>query len=303
MLLNGESRPEIYPQPIVSTKVLRVLTASNKDGSEMNEAAKEKLHGVVYDRLRYEHVDSMLTTMPQVTQQMHEEVATKLQELQATQQATADKSTLKALQDACQLQQIPLAMSLALRLTTANGMEAGIRIANHFGRVTVATALDSLLQHRRAMDMILAGHQPQMMAVDEAPAASAYDSYQSHGSGVTAGDYGYTDASGGYDNHEDDYQQPMQQAGGILSRKASLKQQQQQAPGYNPKTVTPTTASGSENAVNGTCASKNPFAIVKSGMTPQKRTSSMIDGLQSSPSPKKPTLNVSPYYSYTVMHF
>ena len=76
-------------------------------------------------------------------------------------QFEADKAVLKALQDACQRQRIPLALSLALQLRTERVIETAITVANHFGRAVVAEALDTILENKRALAAALQAQQMQ----------------------------------------------------------------------------------------------------------------------------------------------
>jgi len=66
-------------------------------------------------------------------------------------------------------------------------------------------------------------------------------------------------------------------------------------PTAKPTVVSPTFSSaGSGSAEKEKAPARNPFAVVSSGHTPQKRKN-VFDGIQdmkASPSPKKPTLNV-----------
>ena len=66
-------------------------------------------------------------------------------------------------------------------------------------------------------------------------------------------------------------------------------------PTSKPTVVSPTfTSAGSGSAEKEKAPARNPFAVVSSGHTPQKRKN-VFDGIQdmkASPSPKKPTLNV-----------
>lgn len=285
VLLNGESKPAIYPQPVVSTKGLRVQISTHRDGNDWNEAAKEKMHGLLWEKLKVDHLQQSLTTLQQLgsgaLQSAFLEDMSRIEEEVRAQQSQSDKVTLKAFQDACQMQQLPMALSLAVRLQETKAIAAGIKIANHFGRVTVAEALDTMLQHREALE----AYQAQMLQAAE-PGYSQYD----------------VASSGHYQEENQNFaSQSVDPAGssasgGILSRKASLKQQQQQdfaSAGLSKKVIVSPDA---DQHTNNASKSLNPFA--KTGMTPQKKRTadSMLEGLdlqKSSPSPKKPTLNVS----------
>jgi hypothetical protein len=148
VLLNGESKPAIYPQPVVSTKSLRIAIVTHRDGNDYNEATKEKMHGLLWEKMKVDHLNyevQQLTGKPELM----EELQTLESALEA-QSLASDKLVLASFQEACSMQQIPLALSLGLRLKTSKSLMAGIKIANHFGRATVAEALDGMMQHRQA---------------------------------------------------------------------------------------------------------------------------------------------------------
>lgn len=282
VLLNGESKPAIYPQPVVSTKALRIAIATNKDGTDFNEAAKEKMHGLLWEKMKTDHLSHEISEVMGKPERMEE-----LQTLEAaleTQQLASDKLVLAAFQEACSTQQIALALSLGLRLKTTKSLMAGIKVANHFGRAQVAEALDGMLQHRQALEMY---QQQVQQAALVGGVAGGYEASQSQ----------YGAMSGAYDSYQDAPEQDSP-TGGVLSRKASLKQQYKQpAPSSSAtdalkKVVSPDTYSQEVVEVKKADTAKplNPFAVNKTGQTPQKRTASVLENLES-PSPKK--LNVS----------
>lgn len=282
VLLNGESKPAIYPQPVVSTKALRIAIATNKDGTDFNEAAKEKMHGLLWEKMKTDHLSHEISEVMGKPERMEE-----LQTLEASleaQQLASDKLVLAAFQEACSTQQIALALSLGLRLKTTKSLMAGIKVANHFGRAQVAEALDGMLQHRQALEL----YQQQVQQA-AAGSVAGYDASQSQ--------YGNVHGSLGYDSYQDAPEQDSPTAG-VLSRKVSLKQQYKQpAPSSSAtealkKVVSPDTYSQDVVEVKKADTAKplNPFAVNKTGQTPQKRTASVLENLES-PSPKK--LNVS----------
>jgi hypothetical protein len=84
--------------------------------------------------------------------------------------------------------------------------------------------------------------------------------------------------------------------GGVLSRKVSLKHPNKQSTYTEAKKiVSPESHQYTPNdskKVEVVAKPLNPFAVNKTGQTPQKRTASVLENLES-PSPKKPVLNVS----------
>lgn len=282
VLLNGENKPAVYPQPVVSTRTLRVNIATVKNGTQMNEAQKEKFHAMLWDDAKIAHIEAEYADIAAMGIVSEEMVA--LEEQMKAQQLTVDKSILKAFQEACQGQQLPLAMSLALRIRTTKVIEAAIKVANHFGRASVARSLDQILEHKRAIEDMQAQAQQQMNA-----------SYQTE----------MYDQGSSYSNRlEDEYEEQSahNHNANALSRKASIKQQSLPQTSHHNSSKAVTPDSSSNNAVSfeeKPSKSLNPFAINKTGMTPMKRktVADGVDDLKSSPSPKKPSLNVSHNYS------
>jgi len=193
---------------------------------------------------------------------------------------------LKALQDACQRQRIPLALSLALQLRTEHVIETAITVANHFGRAVVAEALDTILAHKRALAAALLAQQ-QGPVYHDGPAYSSSEyaheednhyqdapSFDAESSPVPNRNVTFAEETNTLSNKLSRTMPP-------LSTKPSIAQ-----------VVSPTLTGSAEKEK---APARNPFAVVSSGTTPQKRKN-VFDGIQdmkASPSPKKPTLNVS----------
>lgn len=298
VLLNGESRPAIYPQPVVSTRPLSVPVPSMKDGKDVGDVHKERMHSILWDNALTMHGESLLavtsaaTAAGQVTVEDPEELEKRVTLLQFE----ADKAVLKALQDACQRQRIPLALSLALQLRTEKVIEAAITIANHFGRAVVAEALDNILEHKRALAAQLEEQQLQNQGHSVAYSSSEYapaDEDMYHEAPTFDAPTSPPRASGAekrvnFNFHGDTA------AGGNLSNKLTkaLPGAAFKAQAVSPENMLQDSAEKAEKPAP--APARNPFAVVSTGHTPQKRKN-VFDGIQdmkASPSPKKPTLNV-----------
>lgn len=308
VLLNGESRPAIYPQPVVSTRPLSVPVPCVKDGKDVGDVHKERMHAILWDNALTMHGEALLaeTTAAVAAGQVTVEDPEELEKRVSLLQFEADKAVLKALQDACQRQRIPLALSLALQLRTEKVIEAAITIANHFGRAVVAEALDNILEHKRALAAQL--EEQQLQNQNQVLYASQGGAYSSSEYAPAEEDV-YSDApsydapaspprnNGSERRVNFSFNSDSTAAVNLSSRLSKA------IPGAGNKTqvVSPALFSHGENPDSAEKAEKpaaaparNPFAVVSSGHTPQKRKN-VFDGIQdmkASPSPKKPTLNV-----------
>lgn len=309
VLLNGESRPAIYPQPVVSTRSLRVPVPSLRDGKDIGDVHKERMHAIVFGAAMTAHTEAALIETNALTAagKLTVEDPAALLERCNLLEFEADKAVLTALQDACQRQRTALALSLALQIRAEKTLMAAITIANHFGRTAVAELLDGLLEQKQALSaQLLAAQQ----GFQEGATSQDYPSY-------TASEYApeeenlFVDNAPSFDAPasppSDSRQRQVgnggdrrvnfaaEATGGALSGKVGSK-----APGTlfaasKAPVVSPAVAGqGSAEKVKDSSA-RNPFAVVSSGATPQKRKN-VFDGIQemkASPSPKKPALNVS----------
>jgi hypothetical protein len=208
---------------------------------------------------------------------MNEEMESLQQEIEK-QQLAVDKGLLQSFQQACQSQQIPQAMNYALRLQQTKSYAAAIKIANHFGRTSVARSLDEMLKAKLALEQLQA--QMQMGYYGQGHESEGVHHTQQY-SQAFGSEYQEMDASNGV---------------GMLSRKASLKQQPNNI--AMSKIVSPDAAISSESQQDKPKKSLNPFAI---GSNNNKESTPLKRGMEeskSSPSPKKPALNVSPFIDF-----
>ena len=265
VLLNGENRPAVYPQPVVSLKQLRINQVSMRDGNQWNEQTKEKNHQLLWESLRLSHYENELLDMSKNGMMMGEEMETLQQEIEK-QQVIVDKSLLASFQQACQAQHIPQAMNYALRLKQTKSLKVAITIANHFGRTSVARSLDAMYQRKVQLEQLQAQMQMGMYPGEDVAASQSQQ----------------------YSQAFDDGFQEIDTSANLLSRKASMKQQPSTSFKHN--AVSPDTHTESQEKPK---KSLNPFAVNNSGSTPMKRG---MDEVKGSPSPKKPTLNVSPFH-------
>jgi hypothetical protein len=149
--LSGESRPLIYPQPVVTAKPLRIPIAEVPHGKDKEkvEAANLRLHELVWMQAMTAHKEVMKTEQDVFGLLPIEESSNETLEARyEKQQVEADKTVLKMLQEACKTHELAKAFDLAHKLRTMKALQAGKQIANKFGRPQVAAKLDDLLEER-----------------------------------------------------------------------------------------------------------------------------------------------------------
>ena len=287
VLLNGESKPAVYPTPVVSTRKLRVSLVEKKDGHKLSEALMDKSHQLMWGLAKTSHWECVKNDLDMLGPTASGVL--DVQDLEArlqAQQKEADKVFLTLMQDACMEQRDAVALNLAFKLRSLKAMEAGIKIANNMGRTTLAAALDAIIDQKLQAEQMQMEMQQSMLPPAEVPHPVAAMS-------------SYTQESQLYAemNQESNY------IAGKLSSKVSnsgalpLKPTQSKA-----KTVSPVADESSRDRDSDAVshskpsvgkAGYNPFAV-SSTASPMKRknTFSAVQDLKTSPSPKKPAMSV-----------
>lgn len=147
VLLNGENRPAIYPQPVVSTKALRLPITETREGKDKGAAQNERVHQFLLENAFTCHLEADL----QDAELKGSAAAAHLSEQLDTQQLATDKVLLGLFQEACRLQRSAPALDLALRLRTEECISSAITVANHFGRSALAARVEDILAARQAL--------------------------------------------------------------------------------------------------------------------------------------------------------
>ncbi len=273
VLLNGESKPKVFPRPTTSQKDLYIPVAESKETKDANQQS----HHLVYAQALLSHADNSkleqdVFGLRAVDNLSDEDYEMRYEELQKE----ADKSVLKIFQSACRSENVTKAMDLCYKIRSDNGIEAGITLANNFGLTKVAEILDDIKSIRAEETKALEAAQQQEQYQDYEHGTNQYESYVQDESTPL-----YANAQDDQpDNYEEDYQGPAQDenyenngATGALSRKASFK------------SVTPALGATEEDAPT----FDNPF---RKNASPERKKRNIGDlhhiakELKSSPSPK-----------------
>lgn len=186
VLLNGEKKPSVYPQPVISTKPLKIPLAStnpiplltadkgkdSKASANAGEASnKEKFYNYHYETLKYRHLENSVNQRyalynldyyhsSQAPEDIEKisiyetiEMTSYVEEMKNHHQQY-DRMLLKFFQEALVSQQIPFATSLLYQMNSLNTLQAAIVISNHFGKRNLAEKIDIILQQKQQMMMM-----------------------------------------------------------------------------------------------------------------------------------------------------
>lgn len=261
ILLNGESRPAIYPQPIMSSKALHVPVLECEVGRERDDL-HAKGHAFALESMLRCHLDAERELVA-LSGWVPDGLALDQYEVRCDElYLLADKATLRMFVEACRLQRMPMAADLAKKLVQESNVEAAIVAANHYGRAPIARLLSDILEYKRSLR-----EQPQQQE----------DQQETYSSGADAFAHNYSsEAQDAYEN-VDNY-----------AARAPA-----QPPLFRPKSIVGSNAVVSPAPEDLSRIPPNPFARAQ-GQTPLKRKSAMdsIKDLKGSPSPKKPSIAV-----------
>ena len=267
VLLNGENKPAVYPQPVVATRLFHVPVVEVKEsgrdkaGLSVNDTSSR----LVLDGAMVAHYEARAEEAADPQSGMSEAYERLAGELQR-EETGLDTTLLKLFQVECQLQRLPQAMDLVLRLRTDKGLQTAIKLANHFGRSSLAAKIDALAQQREAQRLQAAA----VVTTDDAAPYNQQGGSQQYSAYDDEGPvYGDENISSSPDN-------------------------------YNSNTYTTTTdhydtySTSKPSAPPSTRAPANPF-LKSSFASPAKKRTGPLAGLadlRASPSPKKPALEV-----------
>ena len=151
ILLNGENKPLVYPQPVVSIKSFRPLIAETHEGKDKGEAENERARSLLLDQYYCSHVAEQTANAQDVTE------IEELEQLLESRQLQLDKSLLKILHEALKLQRNAVASDIAMRINTPKCVEIAIQLCMSFNRPTIARQLTDIFRFKEQM---LADQQP-----------------------------------------------------------------------------------------------------------------------------------------------
>eukprot|EP01041_Mallomonas_annulata_P002297 gene2297-4467_t len=272
VLLNGENKPAIHPQPVVSNVTLAPLIAESRDGKDKGVAENTRIKELMWESLKAEHVTALLLDSPDDPFEILQQTCLKYEN-------EADVALLKALNEACRVKKDSVAIDLGRRIRSEDGLLKAVEIANKRGRVTVAAVLDKHLEAVRAAAAALEDNDNN----NDNDEQDTEDTYVDENSYVmqqrSPEDAVYADSQ------RDTQSLPRSSSmGGGISRRIS-----ERFDTGNSKPVDSMLTSST-----GKSAPKNPF-VKSSPLSPDKKRKSIQENMRdlgsSSPSPKRPSLS------------
>jgi hypothetical protein len=182
ILLNGEKKPMVYPQPVTSVKAFKVplssmthlplsLPQNNKDNNK--ESGKEKLTNYFYESMKVHHYENLLNekthdyllnyyhiqpmsadgqsnNLEKISVYENHEMSL-LSHLTNEMISSYDKMLLTLFQEALVSGQLPFALSLIYQFRSLISFQTAIVISNHFGKRNIAEKVDFILQQKLAL--------------------------------------------------------------------------------------------------------------------------------------------------------
>lgn len=275
VLLNGESKPAIYPQPVIAIRAFEAPIVTTKEGKDKGEGENERNKLFMMESLLLKHVEGNAAFATSI------EDITKFETIIQEKKVAADKALLRIFSEACKLQRIAQSADIALRIQTPNAIQLAIQIAQHYNRPSIIKILTSILEFKQNEEFAA----QQLSYQSQVESASSHSSASQSG-GAPMRKY-QTSFEGGHDDstYDDGFMvsssSPSLSGGGLVKK---LEQKRN--------------AGAADAAAKPSSAPVNKFAQSSSPLSPnsaKKRSAPADDirNLRSSPSPKKPTLFVS----------
>jgi hypothetical protein len=312
ILLNGEKKPMVYPQPVTSVKAFKVplssmthlplsLPQNNKENSKDNnkESGKEKLTNYFYESMKVHHYENLLNekthdyllnyyhiqpmsadgqsnNLEKISVYENHEMSL-LSHLTNEMISSYDKMLLTLFQEALVSGQLPFALSLIYQFRSLISFQTAIVISNHFGKRNIAEKVDFILQQKLAL---------MQQGMNQEMVATAEEEENSHVN---------------YDMSADDpipHHQPSQlppKSSSLLSKKAGSTKSFSSAVSnnnnnnkMNGKVVTPSSENNNNN--NKITGNKRPFDEDASYLS-QGEDNQPEESQQQQPEKKKGALN------------
>ena len=277
VLLNGESRPAIYPQPVTAIKALRVPIIESRAGKDRGEAANDRAHLHILETARASHWESLKVEATVFGLMPMDATPEAFEKRIKDQENEADRTTVWMLQTACSLNRTSQALDLAHKIRTELGLKAAMMAANKFGRQQVAQRLQELLEQRF----------PSMPEPEpEAEEPENYHHHQQHRQQPQHQEHQHYQSDDGYGHDYADTGDTSDFAGGQEENDHNAQHREHE---HDRKQVTPNVGPDARVAVN-------PFMKAQASPGGKRKTGldiKDIKNLKGSPSPsKKPMLSV-----------
>jgi hypothetical protein len=148
VLLSGENKPAIYPEPVVATHPFRIPICESKENRDKADETTNRVHELIFQLGRGGHMQYLFSEC-QAFGRTHTGISlSSLEDLHRVQQTEFDRTVLKLFQEACRTQRNSQAIDLALKLKTEKALSAAMTVANHFGRSLIAQRVEEIISFR-----------------------------------------------------------------------------------------------------------------------------------------------------------
>jgi hypothetical protein len=149
ILLNGENKPPVHPQPVVATRAFRVPIIEVKEPKDLKgEGPNEIAHKFVLDSMLVNDMDNDLNLAMIESSGNNTDMTEFLDKTLKEQQVALDRTILKIFQEACRHQRNAQALDLCNKMCTDIVLQAAIKVANHFGRTNIAEKLQCIIEQK-----------------------------------------------------------------------------------------------------------------------------------------------------------
>ena len=146
VLLNGESKPLVYPQPVVSVKPMCppvVEVYENRENKERAEAENARNRHLLLEYSFVNHLEGQVNAAHDLNE------LAELEDFLREKKTDADKVLLQLFNEACRLQRNAISSDIALRIQTIAALELAITVAQHYDRPGLARLLENVLQQKQ----------------------------------------------------------------------------------------------------------------------------------------------------------
>jgi len=209
VLLSGQSKPAIFPQPVIATihyrlpvVELRDNTATAKDKDAYNDQQRAVLLATMKlthtENDRQETEDALCSTSHALDAVAYSSLLDTLEEKCDACQKETSSAVLNAFQRACQLGKQSLAVDLVMRYVRGpKALAVAVTIANHHGRAAVARIVDDYARNLQELANEAAPEPTSTPAIDSPSNEKSYTEHSSIKSVLKSGDDSQKQASTG----------------------------------------------------------------------------------------------------------
>jgi hypothetical protein len=150
-LLHGERRPSVFPQPVVSARPFKLPIVEGKEGKDKTES--ERTRDLMWRTIQVGHGEALRNYSEYAGgESVCGYTPTELEDQSFSTQLERDKLLIKLFHDCCKKQRISAALDVMSRITTLEGLRKAIIVANALGKANLARLLSDLIAEKEALE-------------------------------------------------------------------------------------------------------------------------------------------------------